>query len=66
MQPAASGVAVADDPWASWSYGGGRYDITTTENFEHFMGRVKHGGKNGTDRVDLVSEHHHTSQPEAR
>lgn len=33
---------------------GARYDITTTANFEHFMGRIQHGAKNGTDRVDLV------------
>lgn len=32
------------------------YDITTTENFEHFMGRIKHGARNGVDRVDLVSK----------
>jgi ubiquitin-like modifier-activating enzyme 5 len=30
------------------------YDITTTENFEHFMGRILRGAKNGEDRVDLV------------
>jgi ubiquitin-like modifier-activating enzyme 5 len=29
------------------------YDITTTENFEHFINKIKTGGKNG-GRVDLV------------
>jgi len=30
------------------------YDITTPENFEHFMDRISHGGLDGTSRVDLV------------
>ena len=30
------------------------YDITTSENFEHFMGRILHGGLDGESRVDLV------------
>ena len=32
------------------------YDITTTENFEHFLGRVKYGGKDGVSPVDLVRQ----------
>ena len=30
------------------------YDITTAENFEHFMGRISHGALDGKSRVDLV------------
>jgi hypothetical protein len=41
------------DVWVD-GWGDNRYDITTTANFEHFMGRIQHGAKNGSDRVDLV------------
>ena len=30
------------------------YDITTVANYEHFVDRLRHGGKDGASRVDLV------------
>ena len=30
------------------------YDITTTSNFEHFLGRIQHGSIDGHTQVDLV------------
>ena len=30
------------------------FDITTTTNFETFVDRIEHGGRDGVSRVDLV------------